>query len=64
MEEEEIVLAVGKVFGKGKLQIPIEIRGILDLNDGDRIYFKQTLEGKIVLSKAPQTRRGKYAIKK
>lgn len=62
MAEDHVILAVGKIHGKGRLQISKEVRDFLKLQDGDRVYFIQE-ENRVFISKAPAIKAekiGKY----
>ena len=63
MMSERSIMAIGKLFQRGKCVIPKEVREALGLNDGDRIYFIQDELGGVFLEKAPtlkKERLGKY----
>ena len=45
------IVAVRKVYGRGRVQIPVEIRKQLELNDGDNLIFIQS-EGDYFIRKA------------
>ncbi len=45
------IIAVTKVFGRGKTQIPSEVRKLLDLRDGDRVVWLLDLSEREVLVK-------------
>jgi AbrB family looped-hinge helix DNA binding protein len=60
---DHLIIAAVKVHGKGRVQIPKEVRDILNVEDGDRVYFVQDNSGKIFLEKAPALKEkglGKY----
>ena len=62
---ERVILAVAKVHGKGRVQIPKQVREALKIEDGGRVYFIQDELGRIYIEKAPTLRRerkGKYAV--
>ena len=61
MDEKNIV-GVSKVFQHGKTQLPRDVRKLLGLKDGDRVYYVQDEFGRIFLEKAPSLvkRVGKY----
>jgi len=39
-QKSESTIEVSRVFGKGKTQIPADVRKILGLQDGDKIVWK------------------------
>jgi len=47
------IVGVSKVFQHGKTQLPREVRKLLELKDGDRVYYVQDDFGRIFLEKAP-----------
>jgi len=47
------IIKVVKVYGRGRVQVPSEVRKMLQLSDGDRVCFMEDDEGQIVLVKAP-----------
>jgi AbrB family looped-hinge helix DNA binding protein len=53
MTTDQLVIATVKVHGRGRVQIPKEVRQILNIEDGDRIYLIQDASGRIFLKKAP-----------
>lgn len=53
----KIFLDAAKVFGKGKIQVPKTVRGILKVMDEDRIVFYQNREGKIFVEGAPKPKK-------
>lgn len=60
----EIILAITHIFGKGKMQVPSEVRRMMGLKDGDNVIFFQGLDERIYLQKGrpPIKRLGKYRI--
>ena len=46
------VVEVSLIFGNGRIQVKKKVREILDVSDGDEIYFKQSPEGRIYIEKA------------
>jgi len=42
------IVAISKVFQKGKTVIPSEVRLILDVSDGDKIVWRHDKVGKII----------------
>jgi len=58
------IIAVAKMYGKGRVQFPKEVREILNLKDGDKIYFIHHELG-IIVEKAPKLKRekmGRYTV--
>lgn len=56
-------MEVSEIFGNGRIQLKKRVRVILDLRDGDEIYFKQSIDGRIYIEKAPNEQKsgaGKY----
>jgi AbrB family looped-hinge helix DNA binding protein len=51
---KSVIIAVTKVYGKGRIQLPKEVRLTLEVKDGDRIYFTQDELGRIYVEKAPK----------
>lgn len=47
----ESIVDVSKVFGRGKTQIPADVRKMLGLKDGDKIVWKLE-NGKVVVEVA------------
>jgi AbrB family looped-hinge helix DNA binding protein len=66
VESDRLIVATVKVHGKGRIQIPKDIRQILNISDGERLYFIQDSSGKIFVEKAPQIKKGlgKYLVTK
>lgn len=61
----ERIIAIAKMFGKGRIQVPKEAREALKLKDGDSIYFIENLRGRITIKKVPKLERakvGRYTI--
>jgi len=52
------VIEVSKLFQKGKTQVPDEVRKLLKLEDGDKLVWYETNDGKIIV--AGSKRRGRY----
>lgn len=50
-QETTSIIAVSRVFGRGKTQIPSDIRKIMLLKDGSRVVWKIE-DGKIVVENA------------
>lgn len=46
------------VYGKGRMQIPSEVRRELQISDGDKIVWKRDLMGKFFIEKAELKREG------
>jgi antitoxin PrlF len=44
-QEEVLVTAVSRLSSKGQVTVPIEIRRLLNAEEGDRIIFKATSRG-------------------
>ena len=62
-----IIIAVGKVHGGGRVQLPKEVRELLDIRDGDKVYFVQDDLGRIIIERAPKLERklvGKYVVRR
>jgi len=63
---DHLIIAVVKVHGKGRIQIPKEVREILGVKDGDRVYFVLDPSRRIFLEKAPdleeKKKLGKYVL--
>lgn len=59
---EKNILGISKLYQRGKAQIPSEVRKVLGLKDGDRVYFTRDERGRILLEKAPALKEhlGKY----
>lgn len=60
------IIKVVKIYGKGRIQVPSEVRKMLELRDGDRVCFMEDEGGQIVLVKAPVLKgqiRTKYSVK-
>lgn len=65
-EESKKLIAMSKVYQRGKAQIPSEIRKILELRDGDKICFFQDEEGNILIEKSSKllrVRTGRYLVR-
>jgi len=60
----ENVLAIAKVWGKGRIHIPGEVRKMLGIEDGDRIYFVENMMGDLIFRKAPSLVKGRYEVTK
>ena len=52
------VIEVSKLFQKGKTQVPDEVRKLLKLEDGDKLVWYETNDGKILVEGSK--RRGRY----
>ena len=52
-----VLIDSAKVFGKGKIQVPKDVRSLLKVVDEDRIAFYQDIEGKIFVEGAPKPRK-------
>ncbi|MEM3041210.1 MAG: AbrB/MazE/SpoVT family DNA-binding domain-containing protein [Nitrososphaerota archaeon] len=48
------IIAVRKIYGHGRVQIPVEIRKNLGLDDGDKLIFVQ-IDGAYFIRKADLT---------
>lgn len=60
------IIKVVKIYGKGRIQVPSEVRKMLELRDGDRVCFMEDEGGQIVLVKAPLLKgqiKTKYSIR-
>ena len=59
----ERVVEVCKVFGNGRIQLKKRVRVLLNVNDGDDVYFKMDEDGRIYVEKAavePKIGFGRY----
>jgi len=54
------VLAVTKIFDRGKTVIPAEVRRRLGVSDGDRLVWLEDQMGRIYV--APGRRKGKFRV--
>ena len=57
------VVDVSCVFGNGRIQLKKRLRVLLDLCDGDDVYFKMDEDGRIYVEKAavePKIGFGRY----
>lgn len=52
------VVGFVSVYGKGRMQIPSEVRRELQISDGDKIVWKRDLMGKFFIEKAELKREG------
>lgn len=59
MEQDRLIVAIAKMHGHGRLHIPKEIRELLDVSDGDKIYFIQNRKKQISIKKAPKIKEEK-----
>ncbi len=61
--EERVILSTNKVYGRGRVQVPKRVRDILNVVDGDFIYFIQNEHGEILMEKAPtpKDKLGRYS---
>jgi len=50
-QQTESTVDVSKVFGRGKTQVPSDVRKLLGLKDGDKIVWKLE-NGKVVVEVA------------
>ena len=50
----QTVVAVRKIYGRGRVQIPVEVRKQLGLKDGDKLIFIQS-DGEYFIRKAEVT---------
>lgn len=60
---DRVIFAIAKVHGRGRVQLPKEVRESLKVDDGDKIYFIKDELGNILLERAPTLKRerlGKY----
>jgi len=63
---EENIIAISRVFQYGKTQLPKEVRELLGIKDGDRIYYIQDETGNVYIRKAPEIKKerwGRYVIR-
>lgn len=62
--DERVILSTNKVYGRGRVQISKRVRDILNVIDGDFIYFIQNEYGEILMEKAPTPKDnvGKYSL--
>lgn len=56
------IVALSKIHGHGRVQLPVEIRQYLGLVDGDGLLFVQDANGRISVEKGGKIERhlGKY----
>lgn len=54
----ERILEVCTVFGNGRIQLKKKVRTMLELSDGDDLYFKLAIDGRIYLEKADSLKEG------
>ncbi len=57
MTDNVVFIEAAKVFGKGKIVVPKDVRGLLRVVDGDRIVFYQDSEGKVFVEGAPKPKK-------
>jgi len=64
VENVQNILGLTKVHGYGKVQIPADIRKLLNIKDGDKIAFIQGEDKRIYIENADskKTGQGKYSI--
>jgi len=62
--DERVILSTNKMFGRGRIQVPKRVRNILNLADGDFVYFIQNEYEEVLLEKAPSPKEkvGKYSL--
>ena len=48
----EIIVATRKVYGHGRVQIPVEIRNELKIKDGDAVAFVRDMWGEFYIRNA------------
>ena len=48
-------MIVAKVLPNGQITIPVDIRRLLGLDDGDRVMFVRMENGEFIFGKAPRT---------
>lgn len=58
------IIGISRLFQHGKTQIPRDVRKLLSVEDGDRIYYILDDLGRVYIEKAPPPReyRGKYLV--
>jgi len=55
-------IAVSKIFDRGKTVVPVEVRKVLNVIDGDRlVWIIETATNRIYI-KGSKTPRGKYKV--
>ncbi len=57
MSDQKNFIASAKLHGKGKIQLPSDIRKHLKIKDEDHIIFYQDREGKVFVEGAPKPRK-------
>jgi len=50
------ILGVRTVQNRGRVQIPKKIRDLIDLRDGDNVYWLRGLDGRFYIAKAVELR--------
>ena len=54
----ERVVEVCKVFGNGRIQLKKRVRVLLNVNDGDEVYFREDVDGRIFVEKVRNQKSG------
>jgi AbrB family looped-hinge helix DNA binding protein len=47
----ETIIAISKMYGNGRVQVPKEVRVRLNLEDGDKVAFIEGEDGRIYIDK-------------
>jgi len=55
-----VIIGISKMYQHGKIQVPADVRKLLELKDGDRIYFIQTGTDDVLIEKAPKIIKATY----
>ena len=50
------ILGVRTIQNRGRIQIPKKIRDLIDLKDGDSVYWLHGLDGRFYIAKAVELR--------
>ena len=50
------IIGVRKLQGRGRLQVPKEIRDLIGLEEGDSVYWLRGLDGRFYIAKAVELR--------
>ena len=54
----ERVVDVCRVFGNGRIQLKKRIRVLLNVGDGDEVYFRQDIDGRVFVEKVRSQKSG------
>ena len=57
VDNNTVLIDAAKIFGKGKIHVPKDVRSLLKVVDEDRFVFYQDGEGKIFVEGAPKPRK-------